>query len=163
MSILKTVVPSSVRAQPHQHPSRQPGGDPEGIRHRRAHSHPQSGIAGLRRVLALEGAAYSVATNAIAPIAATRVTAGPSGDLAERISPDSVSPVGAFVAHEDCPVSGRCIRWRVVFVGETAGVVLNESTAESVRNQLTDIHGQSSCDEPTSLDGATAIIARVST
>ncbi|MEN0136451.1 MAG: SDR family NAD(P)-dependent oxidoreductase [Rhodococcus sp. (in: high G+C Gram-positive bacteria)] len=124
----------------------------------------KAGIAGLTRVLALEGAAYGVVTNAIAPIAATRMTAGLLGDLAERVSPDSVSPVVAFLAHEDCPVSGAVYsvaggRVAKVFVGETAGVVLNQLTAESVRDHLTDIHDQSSYHEPTSLEMATSIIA----
>jgi NAD(P)-dependent dehydrogenase (short-subunit alcohol dehydrogenase family) len=125
----------------------------------------KAGIAGLTRVLALEGAAYGITANAIAPIAATRMTAGLLGDLAARVTPEGVSPVVAFLAHEDCPVSGAVYsvaggRVAKVFVGETSGAVLDELTAEAVRDQLSEIEDQSIYHEPTSLDMATAIIAR---
>ncbi|GAF50315.1 SDR family oxidoreductase [Rhodococcus wratislaviensis] len=125
----------------------------------------KAGIAGLTRVLALEGAAYGITANAIAPIAATRMTAGLLGDLAARVTPESVSPVVAFLAHEDCPVSGGVYsvaggRVAKVFVGETSGSVLDELTAEAVRDHLSEIEDQSTYHEPTSLDMATAIIAR---
>ncbi|MHA4852903.1 SDR family NAD(P)-dependent oxidoreductase [Rhodococcus sp. MSC1_016] len=125
----------------------------------------KAGIAGLTRVLALEGAAYGITANAIAPIAATRMTAGLLGDLAARVTPEGVSPVVAFLAHEDCPVSGAVYsvaggRVAKVFVGETSGAVLEELTAEAVRDQLSEIEDQSTYHEPTSLDMATAIIAR---
>ncbi|MFC9839458.1 SDR family NAD(P)-dependent oxidoreductase [Rhodococcus sp. NPDC127530] len=125
----------------------------------------KAGIAGLTRVLALEGAAYGIAANAIAPIAATRMTAGLLGDLTARVTPEGVSPVVAFLAHEDCPVSGAVYsvaggRVAKIFVGETSGAVLEELTAEAVRDQLSEIEDQSTYHEPTSLDMATAIIAR---
>ncbi|MFC9767252.1 SDR family NAD(P)-dependent oxidoreductase [Rhodococcus jostii] len=125
----------------------------------------KAGIAGVTRVLALEGAAYGIAANAIAPIASTRMTAGLLGDLTARVTPEGVSPVVAFLAHEDCPVSGAVYsvaggRVAKIFVGETSGAVLEELTAEAVRDQLSEIEDQSTYHEPTSLDMATAIIAR---
>ncbi|MFD9669229.1 SDR family NAD(P)-dependent oxidoreductase [Rhodococcus sp. NPDC059968] len=125
----------------------------------------KAGIAGLTRVLALEGAAYGITANAIAPIAATRMTAGLLGDLTARATPEGVSPVVSFLAHEDCPVSGAVYsvaggRVAKIFVGETSGAILEELTAEAVRDQLSEIEDQSAYHEPTSLDMATAIIAR---
>ncbi|MFE5708463.1 short-chain dehydrogenase [Rhodococcus sp. ACS1] len=125
----------------------------------------KAGIAGLTRVLALEGAAYGIVANAIAPIAATRMTAGLLGDLTAHVTPEGVSPVVAFLAHEDCPVSGAVYsvaggRVAKIFVGETSGAILEELTAEAVRDQLSQIEDQSTYHEPTSLDMATAIIAR---
>ncbi|MFC9363724.1 SDR family NAD(P)-dependent oxidoreductase, partial [Rhodococcus sp. NPDC057014] len=122
----------------------------------------KAGIAGLTRVLALEGAAYGITANAIAPIAATRMTAGLLGDLASHVTPEGVSPVVAFLAHEDCPVSGAVYsvaggRVAKIFVGETSGAILEELTAEAVRDQLSEIDDQSTYHEPTSLDMATAI------
>ena len=108
----------------------------------------KAGIAGLTRVLALEGAAYGIVANAIAPIAATRMTAGLLGDLTAHVTPEGVSPVVAFLAHEDCPVSGAVYsvaggRVAKIFVGETSGAILEELTAEAVRDQLSQIEDQS--------------------
>ncbi len=88
----------------------------------------KAGIAGLTRVLALEGAAYGIVANAIAPIAATRMTAGLLGDLTAHVTPEGVSPVVAFLAHEDCPVSGA--------VYSVAAAGLQRSSSEKPRGQF---------------------------
>ena len=81
----------------------------------------------LDRVLPAEGAARGIRGNAVAPVAATRMLAGSGADariggadgrpadpaalemmntLTRGLDPALVSPVVAFLAHEDCPVSG---------------------------------------------------------
>jgi NAD(P)-dependent dehydrogenase (short-subunit alcohol dehydrogenase family) len=124
----------------------------------------KAGIAGLTRVLALEGAAHGVAVNAIAPIAATRMTEGILGDLTSRVSPESVSPVVAYLAHEQCAANGNVYsvaggRVAQIFVAETVGAVLNELTPESVRDQLEAIENRHRYHQPESLAAATSIIA----
>jgi NAD(P)-dependent dehydrogenase (short-subunit alcohol dehydrogenase family) len=124
----------------------------------------KAGIAGLTRVLAIEGANFGIKVNAIAPIAATRMTAGILGDLTSRVGPDSVSPVVAYLAHEDCAVSGNVYsvaggRVAQIFVGETVGAVLTELSPEAVRDQLAAIEDRAGYLQPRSLDEATAIIA----
>ena len=124
----------------------------------------KAGLAGLTRVLALEGQAHGIKVNAIAPIAATRMTAGILGDLTDRVGPDSVSPVVAYLAHEDCAVNGNVYsvaggRVALIFVAETTGAVLTELTPEAVRDQLVEIEDQNSFHQPASLDAATTIIA----
>jgi len=101
----------------------------------------KAGLAGLTRVLAIEGAGHGIKANAIAPIAATRMTEGILGDLATRVSPQTVSPLVAYLAHEDCSVSGNVYsvaggRVARVYVGETAGVVIPDISAEGVREQI---------------------------
>ena len=54
----------------------------------------KAGLAGLTRVLAIEGAGHGIKVNAIAPIASTRMTEDILGDLAAKVSPESVSPAG---------------------------------------------------------------------
>ena len=101
----------------------------------------KAGLAGLTRVLALEGAGHGIKVNAIAPIASTRMTQEILGDLARRVLPESVSPLVAYLAHEDCSVNGHVYsvaggRVARIFVAETHGVVLPDNTAESVRDQI---------------------------
>jgi NAD(P)-dependent dehydrogenase (short-subunit alcohol dehydrogenase family) len=124
----------------------------------------KAGIAGLTRVLAIEGARSGIKVNAIAPIADTRMTAGILGDLTSQVGPESVSPVVAYLAHEDCEPSGNVYsvsggRVAKIFVAETVGVVLTELTPEAVRDQLAAIEDQHDYLQPSSLEAATTIIA----
>ena len=85
------------------------------------------GIVGLSKVIAIEGAAYGVRSNAISPSARTRMTemlAGaehllgqPDPGGYDPFAPEHVAPLVAWLAEADCPstgqvfhVSGRRIR-----------------------------------------------------
>jgi NAD(P)-dependent dehydrogenase (short-subunit alcohol dehydrogenase family) len=127
----------------------------------------KAGLAGLTRVLALEGAGHGIKVNAIAPIASTRMTQDILGDLGSKVSPETVSPLVAYLAHEECAVNGHVYsvaggRIARIFVGETHGVVLAENTPEEVRAQLSlidhlDVEG---FHLPSSLADETTIIAK---
>jgi short chain dehydrogenase len=126
----------------------------------------KSGIASLTRVLALRRAAHGIAVNAIAPVAATRMTEGILADLASRVSPESVSPVVAYLAHARCAANGNVYavaggRVAQIFVAGTAGAVLTELTAEAVRDQPEAIEDRDEYHQPDSLAAATSIIADV--
>jgi len=127
----------------------------------------KAGLAGLTRVLAMEGASHGIKVNAIAPIAATRMTADILGDLAAKVSPDSVSPLVAYLAHEECAVNGQIYsvaggRIARIFVAETHGVVLGENTPEEIRSKLSliDVLDVEHCHLPSSLEDETTIIAK---
>lgn len=128
----------------------------------------KAGLAGLTRVLALEGAGHGIKVNAIAPIAATRMTADVLGDLSVRVAPEYVSPVVAYLAHEDCSVNGNVYsvaggRLARIFVAETDGVVIPEITAEAVRDHLQsadETGDQKNYHQPASLDDETRIISK---
>ena len=99
------------------------------------------GLVGLTRVLAVEGAKNNVKANAIAPVAKTRMTEDILGPAADKLLPEMVTPVVAFLAHEDVPVSGEVYsvgggRVARVFTGVTKGFVDHELTAESVRDHF---------------------------
>ena len=127
----------------------------------------KAGLAGLTRVLAIEGVEHGIKVNAIAPIALTRMTEGILGELASKVSAESVSPLVAFLANEECSVNGNIYsvaggRIARIFVAETSGVVLKENTAEAIRVQLSliDEVDVTRFHEPSSLDGETTIIAK---
>jgi hypothetical protein len=128
----------------------------------------KAGLAGLTRVLAIEGAGHGIKVNAIAPIASTRMTEDLLGDLAAAVSPESVSPLVAYLAHEECSVNGHVYsvaggRIARIFVAETHGVVLPQNTPEAIRTHLPvidqrDVDGHHA-HEPWSLEYETTIIA----
>jgi NAD(P)-dependent dehydrogenase (short-subunit alcohol dehydrogenase family) len=105
------------------------------------------GLVGLTKVLAIEGAKYGIKTNAIAPVAFTRMTADLMPGLEEKLKPELVTPVVIFLAHEDCPVSGEVFSagGGVVaryFVGLTPGYVNTEQTAEDIRDNFDQIRDE---------------------
>jgi len=127
----------------------------------------KAGLAGLTRVLAIEGASHGIKVNAIAPLAATRMTGDILGDLAAKVSPDSVSPLVAYLTHEECAVNGHVYsvaggRIARIFVAETDGVVLGENTAEEIRSRLPliDVMDVEHAHLPSSLEDETKIIAK---
>ena len=65
------------------------------------------GLVGLMNVLKLEGAKYDIKVNSIAPIARTRMTEDVFGDFMAGFDPATVSPAVAYLASEECALSGE--------------------------------------------------------
>ncbi|MHB1534425.1 MAG: SDR family oxidoreductase [Acidimicrobiales bacterium] len=106
------------------------------------------GLVGFTRVLAAEGAKYNIKANAIAPLARTRMTEELMGDAAARLDPELVSPVVAWLAHEDVPVSGEVYtvgggRVARFFIGMTPGYYHPKLTLEDVRDHFAQIRDES--------------------
>jgi NAD(P)-dependent dehydrogenase (short-subunit alcohol dehydrogenase family) len=123
----------------------------------------KTGLIGLTRVLAAEGADHNIKVNAIAPIAYTRMLAhsmdsagqpdDPSAqaildDLAaqylQKLDPALVAPVVAFLAHRDCPASGEIYTVGAghvarFFIGRTKGFYSPGLSMEAVRDHFAEI------------------------
>ncbi len=102
------------------------------------------GLVGFTRVLAVEGARFNIAANAIAPIALTRMTEDLLGELGQKLQPDYVAPLVTFLAHESCDATGRVFsvgggRVAEVFIGECQGFTDADLSPESVRDNWSTI------------------------
>jgi NAD(P)-dependent dehydrogenase (short-subunit alcohol dehydrogenase family) len=120
------------------------------------------GLVGFTRVLAVEGAKYNIKANAIAPLALTRMTETIMGALGDKLDPGLVSPLVAYLAHEDCPVSGQTFsvgggRVAHVFIGETQGFTKADLSLEDVRDNWGTITDQSGYAVPGNLAEETAL------
>ena len=70
----------------------------------------KGGLIGLVRTLAIEGGRYGITANAIAPMAATRMTADVAPqELLEKLAPAHVAPVVAYLLSDECTDSGSVI------------------------------------------------------
>lgn len=102
------------------------------------------GLVGFTRVLAVEGERFNIKANVIAPLALTRMTEEIMGVLKDKVSPEMVSPMVAFLAHEDCPTSGEVFsvaggRVARVFIAETPGFTKQGLSVEDIRDNWSTI------------------------
>jgi NAD(P)-dependent dehydrogenase (short-subunit alcohol dehydrogenase family) len=114
------------------------------------------GLVGLTRVLAVEGAKNNIKANVIAPVAKTRMTEDLLGPIADKLLPETVTPLVTFLAHEDVPVTGEVYsvgggRVARVFIGVTPGFTDPKLTAESVRDNFETIRREDGYKVPANL------------
>lgn len=131
-----------------------------GVPHQAAYAVAKTGMVGLMNVAKLEGAAHDIHVNTLGVAAYTRMTATmfQDGDASghehvenwwkQYMKPEAVSPVAAWLIHEDCPVTGEiydtCAGSTTrVFLGATPGFAGLGPTPEAVRDHFDDIRDRS--------------------
>lgn len=110
----------------------------------------KAGIVGLTNVLAIEGAKYNIKANVLAPGAKTRMTEDLMGAMAAGdidMSPEQVSPIVAYLCHEDCPVSGEIYsaaagRVGRIFIAACVGYFDKELSVEKIRDNFEQIRNE---------------------
>ena len=125
----------------------------------------KSALIGMSRSLTVAAGANNIKINLLAPAAWTRMGAHPSDpDAATRpapegMEPERVAPMAAFLAHEDCNVSGEIYaagagRFTRIFIAETKGHTHRGSdwpTIEDVSENWATINEESGYYIPTDL------------
>ncbi len=90
----------------------------------------KAAVVGMTRSLATAGRAHDIKVNLVAPAAFTRMAGAADDDspMATQMAPDLVAPMVAFLAHEDCPVTGEIYaagagRFARIFIAQAPGYV----------------------------------------
>jgi len=103
-----------------------------GLAENTSYATAKAAVVGLMRSAALAGAGHGITVNCIAPAAYTRMAGRSTGDandaMARDMAPSLVAPMVAFLAHEDCTVSGEIYtagagRFARLFIASTQGYV----------------------------------------
>lgn len=120
-----------------------------------AYATAKGGVVGLARSLATAGTAHGIRVNLIAPAATTRMAGGMPGP---EMPPALVAPMVAYLAHDDCPVSGEIYtagagRFARLFLASTPGYVHPgpEPSVEDVAEHWAAINDESGYDVPADL------------
>ncbi len=111
-----------------------------GLANNTSYATAKGGVVGLARSLAVAGRDHDIKVNLIAPAAMTRMAGRPGAPEpddgaaeAAQMSPDLVAPMVAYLAHDQCPVSGEIYaagagRFSRIFLATTLGFTDVETT-----------------------------------
>jgi len=132
-----------------------------GLPNNTSYATAKGAVVGLARSAALAGAAHGIKVNVVAPAAWTRMAGEGDGD--GQMAPELVAPMAAFLAHEDCPVSGEVYaagagRFARIFIATTPGYVHRgpDATIEDVAANWEAINDEDGYTVPHDLTGWSA-------
>lgn len=129
----------------------------------------KAAVVGLSRSLTTAAAAHDITINVIAPAAFTRMAGRPGDEPPPEMAPELVAPMVAFLAHEDCPVSGEIYaagsgRFARIFIAQAEGYVHPgpEATIEDVAEHWATINDEAGYSVPADLtDWSATFLAHV--
>jgi len=119
----------------------------------------KAGLIGMTKSIAIEGARCGVNCNAVAPIAASRMTRDIFPEpILEMMSPLKVVPLTLYLAHEECDETGSVFETAGGWIGKVQvqsapGAVMETDTMECVRDKWDDI---CNLDNPVAIDNVQA-------
>jgi NAD(P)-dependent dehydrogenase (short-subunit alcohol dehydrogenase family) len=118
----------------------------------------KAAVVGMTRSLTTAGATHGIKVNLIAPAAMTRMSGPQSDETTAQMAPDLVAPMAAFLAHEDCPVSGEIYaagagRFARIFIAQSEGYVHDgaEPTVEDIAGHWAAINDETGYSVPADL------------
>ena len=97
----------------------------------------KAGIMGLSNVLAIEGIKYDIKSNAVAPIARTRMTEELLGPFAELVDPKQVMPLVVYLCSEGNQLTHEVFtagggRYARIFLGTNPGWLAGQGVVPEV-------------------------------
>jgi len=130
-----------------------------GLQENTSYATAKGAVIGLARNLMTAGAPHGIRVNLIAPGAATRMAG--EGFGGPQMSPDLVAPMVAYLAHEDCPVTGEIYtagfgRFARLFVATTEGYVAPDASVEDVAAHWAQINDETGYSVPANLEAWSA-------
>jgi NAD(P)-dependent dehydrogenase (short-subunit alcohol dehydrogenase family) len=117
------------------------------------YSSAKTAVLGFASTLELEGAKYNIKANVIAPVAASRLTEDVMPpQVLEKLKPEYVSPMVAYLCSEECAVSGQIFTAGGGYFGRAAivegkGAILPNASLEDIRDNFAKISDLSGADE----------------
>ncbi len=127
-----------------------------GLPNNTSYATAKAAVVGLTRSLATAGSKRGIRVNLIAPAAMTRMAGAGAGPT--EMTPELVAPMAAFLAHEDCPVSGEIYaagagRFARIFIATSPGYVHPgpDASIEDVAEHWDAINDEAGCWVPKGL------------